>query len=90
MKDKEFDKLLKNTIQKDKQIPEKINQLFSDFEMEVKMKEKNKEFKLNKIFKLIPIAASLMMVTFFGGCTYAHVNGTETIISPLLRKMNII
>ena len=89
MKDKEFDKLLKNTIQKDKQIPEKINQLFSDFEMEVKMKEKNKEFKLNKIFKLIPIAASLMMVTFFGGCTYAHVNGTETIISPLLRKIGI-
>ena len=89
MEDKKFDKLLKNTIQKDKQIPEKINQLFSNFEMEDKMEEKNKEFKLNKIYKLIPIAASLMMVTFFGGCTYAHVNGTETIISPLLRKIGI-
>ncbi len=89
MEDKKFDRLLKNTIQKDKQIPEKINQLFSNFEMEVKMEEKNKEFKLNKIYKLIPIAASLMMVTFFGGCTYAHVNGNETIISPLLRKIGI-
>ena len=87
MKDKEFDKLVKSKLQEDKQIPENINQLFSEFGMEVKMKEKNR--KKYNYFKMIPIAASLMIVTFFGGCTFAHVNGRETIISPLLRQIGI-
>ncbi len=87
MNDKEFDKLIKSKLQEEKQIPKNINQLFSEFGMEVKMKEKNS--KKYNYFKMAPIAASLMIVTFFGGCTFAHVNGRETIISPLLRQMGI-
>ena len=91
MNDKEFDKLIKENIQEDKQIPENINQLFSEFGMEVKMKEQEKNNKIKRFsyFKMVPIAASLMIVTFFGGCTFAHVNGRETVISPLLRKIGI-
>ena len=87
MNDKEFDKLIKSKLQEEKQIPKNINQLFSEFGMEVKMKEKNS--KKYNYFKMAPIAASLMIVTFFGGCTFAHVNGRETIISPLLRQIGI-
>ena len=38
MRDEEFDKLLKKQMQNDNYIPEKINQLFSDFESEVIIK----------------------------------------------------
>ena len=91
MNDKEFDKMIKKNMQEDKQIPDNINQLFSEFGMEVKMKEQEKNKKIRNIncIKMVPIAASLMIVTFFGGCTFAHVNGRETIISPLLRQIGI-
>lgn len=92
MDDKKFDELLKNKIQEDNNIPEKINQLFLNFENEVNMKkfeEKNKKIKLSNYLKGTAIAASAMIVTFVGGCTYAHVNGNETIISPLLRSLGI-
>jgi hypothetical protein len=39
MNDEEFDKLLKSKIKEDNVIPEKINQLFSNFESEVNMKK---------------------------------------------------
>ena len=73
-------------MQEDVYIPEKINQLFSNFESEVNMKEKS---KMSNYIKRISIAACSILVIFFGGCTYAHVNGIETIISPLLRNLGI-
>jgi hypothetical protein len=92
MNDEEFDKLLKSKIKEDNVIPEKINQLFSNFESEVNMKEEktnNKKINLGNYFKGTAIAASVMVVALTGGFTYAHVNGNETIISPLLRKLGI-
>ncbi|MBR0428283.1 MAG: DUF4179 domain-containing protein [Clostridia bacterium] len=92
MKEEKFDKILKKQMQEDNNIPDKINQLFLDFESEVNMKEykeKNKIILLKNYLKTISIAASAIIVTFFGGCTYAHVNGRETIISPLLRNLGI-
>ncbi len=86
MDDERFDQLLKKQMQEDVYIPEKINQLFSNFESEVNMKEKS---KMSNYIKRISIAACSILVIFFGGCTYAHVNGTETIISPLLRNLGI-
>ncbi len=86
MDDERFDKLLKKQMQEDIYIPEKINQLFSNFESEVNMKEKS---KMSNYIKRISIAACSILVIFFGGCTYAHVNGIETIISPLLRNLGI-
>lgn len=53
------------------------------------MKEKNEKLKIGKYIKIVSIAACSVLVIFFGGCTYAHVNGTETIISPLLRNLGI-
>ena len=94
MNDKEFDKLLKKQMQEDKQIPEKINILFSNFESEINMKEKNKNLKFINYFKTASIAASIMIVTLFGGCTYAHINGNYKIndiyIKPLDTTMDKI
>lgn len=53
------------------------------------MKEKNEKLKMSNYIKRVSIAACSVLVIFFGGCTYAHVNGTETIISPLLRNLEI-
>lgn len=89
MNDERFDKLLKKQMQEDGHIPEKINQLFLNFESEVNMKEKNEKLKMSNYIKRVSIAACSVLVIFFGGCTYAHVNGTETIISPLLRNLGI-
>lgn len=89
MNDKEFDKLLKKQMQDDKKIPEKIDLLFSNFESEVNMKEKNRNLKFINYLRTASIAASVMVVTLFGGCTYAHINGNKTIISPLLTKLGI-
>lgn len=84
-----IDDLLKKQIQEDVYMPEKINQLFSNFESEVNMKEKNEKLKIGKYIKIVSIAACSVLIIFFGGCAYAHVNGTETIISPLLKKLGI-
>ena len=89
MRDEEFDKLLKKQIQEDQYIPKEINQLFSDFGMEVNMKENLEKPKIFKVKRILSIAASLMIVVFLGGSTYAHINGKETIISPLLRNLGI-
>ena len=88
MDDKKFDKLLKKQMQEDKSIPENINQLFSNFESEVNMKE-NKKSNVITFFKNASVAACTTIVLTFGGCTYAHINGIETIISPLLRNLGI-
>ena len=90
MQDEKFDKLIKKHIQEDEYITEKINQLFSNFERNVNnMEEKSKKFKFSNYLKTISVAACSMLVIFVGGCTYAHVNGRETIISPLLRNLGI-
>lgn len=88
MKNEDFDKLLKTQIQSDDIVPEKINRLFSDFEKNVNM-SKHKKYKFVRIFKNLSIAACAMLVIFVGGCTYAHVNGKETVISPILNKIGI-
>ena len=88
MKDEDFDLLLIKQMQIDTYIPEKINHLFSNFEREVILK-KNRKIKVIDNIRRGFIAASSILVMFLGGCTYAHVNGTETIISPLLRNLGI-
>ena len=88
MKDEDFDLLIKRQIQKDTYIPEKINHLFANFENEVNM-NKNKKNKIGYNLRKGVIAASSILVMFLGSCTYAHINGTETIISPLLRNLGI-
>ena len=89
MNDKDFDKLLKRQMQEDKNIPENINQLFLNFESEVNMKENNKKSNVVSFFRTATVAACAVVVLGIGGCTYAHVHGVETIISPMLRKIGI-
>lgn len=88
MNDKDFDKLLKSQMQEDKTIPENINKLFSDFESEVNMKN-NKKSNVITFLNKVSAAACAVLILGIGGCTYAHVNGVETIISPLLRNLGI-
>lgn len=88
MKDEEFDKLLKEKMKSDTYIPEKIDKLFYDFEKS-KIDNNHKVYKFRRYFKSVSIAACAMLVIFIGGCTYAHVNGKETIISPILSKLGI-
>lgn len=88
MKDEEFDKLLKEQMKSDTYIPEKIDKLFSDFEKN-KVDDNHKVYKFRRYLKSVSIAACAMLVIFVGGCTYAHVNGTKTIISPILSKLGI-
>lgn len=52
-------------------------------------KKKYNKLKIGNYFGKASIAACSILAVFFGGCTYAHVNGTETIISPLLRNLGI-
>lgn len=87
MQEKNIDKLLKQKIQSDKKIPDEINQLFSDFGKEIKMKKKTN--KVINYFKYLSTVAALALVCFGGGCTYAHINGKETPISPVLRTLGI-
>lgn len=88
MKDEEFDKLLKKQMKSDTYIPEKIDKLFSDFGKN-KIDDNHKVYKFRRYLKSVSIAACAMLVIFVGGCTYAHVNGTKTIISPILSKLGI-
>ncbi len=69
-----FDKKFKKQIQEDTKIPENINQLFSNFESEVNMKEKLKkeEFKINLKSKIAAIIASLSIISV-GGVAFACV-----------------
>ena len=86
---KNFDEEFKKNIQEDTTIPEKINQLFSNFESEVKMKENNKKSNLITFLKNVSVAACAVVVLGIGGCTYAHINGVENILSPLLNNLGI-
>ena len=87
---KDFDKEFRKQIQEDTKIPDNINQLFSNFESEVNMKEKNsKSSNVITFFRNVSVAACAVIVLGIGGCTYAHINGIETIISPILNKIGI-
>lgn len=93
MNDENFDKIVREKIKKNVDMPEKINQLFLKFEKEVvnmeDYNEVNKKMKLSNYVRRGIAVISSGLVIFFGGCVYAHVNGTETIISPLLRNLGI-
>ena len=78
MDDKKFDELLTNSLNEEEKMPEKINQLFSKFEMEVKEMEENKARteqmkkinKENKRMKRASIVAALLGL--FGACGIAY------------------
>ena len=86
---KNFDKEFRKKIQEDTTIPENINQLFSNFESEVNMKENNKKSNVITFFRNVSVAACAVVVLGIGGCTYAHINGVENILSPLLNNLGI-
>ncbi len=93
MNDKKIDKILSDQLKKDTQIPDKINELFKrDYSIYQNITEKV-ETKNNKVrlefLKYATIVASLVIVIFTGGSTFAHINGIETPISDLLRKLGI-
>lgn len=86
---KNFDEEFRKKIQEDTIIPEKINQLFSNFESEVNMKENNKKSNVITFFRNVSVAACAIIVLGIGGFTYAHINGVENILSPLLNNLGI-
>lgn len=86
---KNFDKEFRNKIQEDTTIPDNITQLFSSFESEVNMKENTKKLNVITFLKSVSVAACAVVVLGISCCTYAHINGIENILSPLLNKLGI-
>lgn len=95
MNDREFDKMMKNRIQEDKYIDEKVNELFSSYkekykiEREDNMKVKNNLFDFVQKMRYVAAILVVGLVIGTGGMTYAHISGIETIISPILRNIGI-
>lgn len=87
MGNKNIDKFIKQNLQQDTYIDERINQLFEDSKKEEYTS--NKKLGFANYFKYATVTASLALALLTGGCTYAHINGFETIISPLLRNLGI-
>lgn len=87
MGNKNIDKFIKQNLQQDTYIDERINQLFEDSKKEEYTS--NKKLGFANYFKYATVTASLALALLTGGCTYAHINGIETIISPLLRNLGI-
>lgn len=80
MDDKNFDYLFKKQIQEDNLIPEKINQLFTNFEMEVeKMENKNNKTIENIKTRLTITYVIAWIIGIIGGCgiVYATIIPTE-------------
>lgn len=86
MDDKKFDQIIKSKLQKSENIPDDINSLFSNFERKIIMD--NKEKKKIGFFKYSVAIVSILTI-LSGGCVFAHINGLETLISPLLRNLGI-
>ena len=86
---KNFDEDFRKKLHEDTTIPDNINQLFSNFESEVNMKENNKKTNIITFLKNVSVAACAVIVLGIGGCTYAHINGVENILSPLLNNLGI-
>ena len=75
MNDENFDKIVREKIKKNVDMPEKINQLFLEFEKEVVNMEDynkvNKKMKLSNYVRRGIAVISSGLVIFFGGCVYA-------------------
>ena len=72
-----------------KRIGERSYFFVSPFESEVNMKEKNKKSNVITFLRNVSVAACAVIVLGIGGCTYAHINGVENILSPLLNSLGI-
>ena len=72
MNDENFDKIVREKIKKNVDMPEKINQLFLEFEKEVVNMEDynkvNKKMKLSNYVRRGIAVISSGLVIFFGGC----------------------
>ncbi len=78
---KDFDKNLRKQIQEDNRIPDKINQLFSDFESEVKQMETYKNTGVIKHFKLAYILTWILGILVGPTIVYATIIPQEWKIS---------
>lgn len=98
MKDEKFDKSLKKHMQKDKNIPEKINQLFLHFESEIEMKENKGRIKRFNIYMKLTTVAAVFVVIFAIGLNLKTANISEdnavltsiTAIEPTKTEAGII
>jgi len=93
MDDKKFDEMIKNQVQKDEKMDKRFDDLFETYKEKYKM-ERGSNMKTNNVSfiqKMRYVAAVLVVGILLGtgGMTYAHINGVETWISPLLRQMGI-
>ena len=96
MNDKKFDKMIKEKVQRDEYIDEKVNELFSVYKEKYKkekvyesMKENSNIFNFMQKMKYVAAVLVVGLILGTGGMTYAHINGVETIISPVLRMIGI-
>lgn len=96
MNNKEFDKMIKDKVQRDEYIDEKVNELFSVYKEKYKkekvyesMKENSNIFNFMQKMKYVAAVLVVGLILGTGGMTYAHINGVETIISPVLRMIGI-
>lgn len=81
------DKYIKAQIQQDKEISNKANEIFQNFERRIEMEENNKP-KEKKVIKLslqhaVLAFTSLMIVVVLGGNLYAHIKGKPNIYSAI-------
>lgn len=84
------DKYIKEQFKKDMYISEQAKDVLKNLKnLEVNMEEKNNKIIKINFKKYVAIAASLILIIFLGTSTYAHINGKETLISPLLRALGI-
>ena len=70
---KDFDKIFKKQIQEDTKIPDNINQLFSNFEMEVEQMETHKNNGVMKRFKLAYILTWILGIIAGSTIVYATI-----------------
>lgn len=89
MNDRDFDKLLKRKVSQNEKMPDEINKIFSNFEEEIRMENKSKKWNWAYITRYAAAVVLVLMLCGVGGTTYAHINGVETFLSPVLRKLGI-
>lgn len=90
MNDRKFDKLIKNSVQQDRDIDSRVDNLFIEFQNKSKNEYKTKtvyNFMSKLRYAMAVVISSIVVLS--GGLTYAHINGVETIISPILRNLGI-
>lgn len=89
MNDKDFDKLLKIKVNQNEKMPDEITKIFSNFEEEIRMENKSKKWNMAYITRYAAVIVLILILCGVGGTTYAHINGVETFLSPVLRKLGI-